>query len=131
MKQKFKKYLFLTLFLSCLFSGFLGVAQTDDEDSIDSLLGLTSQEITCDNMTDVLEEYNNIVQLMEDTFSESLYNMSNAINDIDSKGRLLRSELQNQKQQIDQARQIIDESRYQISQKGDNILSVLQGCLRN
>ncbi len=128
MKQTFKKYIVFTFFLSCLCSGFLGVAQTDDE-SLDSLFGLTEEEITCENLTDTLKEYNNIVKLLENVFSQSLYNMSDFIDQVHKEGTILKSDLENQKQQVDEAKRIIDKNKYQISQKGENILSILQDCL--
>ena len=104
MKQNLKKYIVLSVFLSCLFSGFLGVAQaTNDEDSLDSLLGL-SEEVTCDNMISVFEDYNNAVKLLEDVFSQSLDNMYAFVDDTSAKGQISTSDLNKQKKQIQEAK---------------------------
>ncbi len=127
--MKLKKYIIYSLFLSCLFSGFLGVAQTTEEDELDFLFGLSGEEITCDNITDVFIEYNNTIKLLTDVFSKSLSNMSVFMNDVHKKGQIKKSDWAAKKSQIKEAEIIMDENAYQILQKGEDIQSILQECL--
>lgn len=121
-----KKYLFLILFWSCIIPGFFSAAQVStEEEDLDFLMG---EEVTCENVVEVFKEYNSIVQLLEDVFAQSINNMSNLVHRLDNED-VSNEELLKQKKELREVQSTINDSKYQISDKGQGILFVLESCL--
>lgn len=89
-----------------------------------------TEEVNCGNLVDVFEEYNNTVALMEKAFSNSLGNMYQFFGQIEEEKSLRISEIQSQKQQVENTQNVISDSGYSISSQGNDILFVLEGCLK-
>ena len=127
-KKTLKKYVFLVVLLSFVFSGFLGFAQ-DDDDSLEALLGFQEEEITCDSIAEMFQEYNDMVKLLQASFAKSLTEVSNTLGGMIETKSITISALERKQTEVEEARDIVNQNRSKISNSGENILSVLQDCL--